>query len=108
MALRQILTEPNEILRQKSIPVENVDSDLQTLMKDMLETMYAAPGIGLAAPQIGVQKRLFVYDWGSGPGVLINPEIRDVDGNIEIRNNTVSIFNGPKPLIESYEIFILW
>jgi len=62
MALRQILTEPNEILRQKSIPVENVDSDLQTLMKDMLETMYAAPGIGLAAIQVGVPKRVIVLD----------------------------------------------
>jgi peptide deformylase len=62
MALRQILTEPNEILRKKSLPVEVVNKDLQKLMDDMLETMYAAPGIGLAAIQIGVPKRIIVMD----------------------------------------------
>ena len=62
MALRQILTEPNKILRQKSLPVEMVDKDLQNLMDDMLETMYAAPGIGLAAIQVGIPKRVIVLD----------------------------------------------
>ena len=62
MTLRQILTEPNEILRKKSLPVDNVDKDLQILMDDMLETMYAAPGIGLAAIQVGVPKRVIVLD----------------------------------------------
>ena len=64
MALKQILTEPNKILREKSLPVELVDQDLQKLMDDMLETMYAAPGIGLAAIQIGVPKRVIVMDIG--------------------------------------------
>jgi len=62
MALRQILTEPNEILRKKSLPVKVVNKDIQKLMDDMLETMYAAPGIGLAAIQIGVPKRIIVMD----------------------------------------------
>ena len=62
MALRQILTEPNKTLREKSLPVEIVDDDLRKLMDDMLETMYAAPGIGLAAIQIGVPKRVIVLD----------------------------------------------
>ena len=62
MALRQILIEPNPVLRQKSLPVDVVDEDLQQLMSDMLETMYAAPGIGLAAIQIGVPKRIIVLD----------------------------------------------
>ena len=62
MALRQILTEPNKILREKSSLVEKVDEDLQKLMDDMLETMYAAPGIGLAAIQVGVPKRVIVLD----------------------------------------------
>jgi len=62
MALREILTEPNNILRKKSIAVERVDEDLQKLMNDMLETMYAAPGIGLAAIQVGVPKRVIVLD----------------------------------------------
>jgi len=58
MALREILTEPNKLLREKSLAVEEVDEDLQKLMDDMLETMYAAPGIGLAAIQVGVPKGL--------------------------------------------------
>jgi len=80
MALRQILTEPNNILRQKSLPVEKVDLDLQKLMDDMLETMYAAPGIGLAAIQVGVPKRVIVLDLSSKeeqkkPMYFVNPEI---------------------------------
>ena len=62
MTLRQILTEPNEILRQKSLPVENVDKNIQILMDDMLATMHAAPGIGLAAIQVGISKRIIVLD----------------------------------------------
>ena len=64
MTLRKILTEPNKILREKSLIVEKVDKDLQKLMDDMLETMYAAPGIGLAAIQVGVPKRVIVIDIG--------------------------------------------
>ena len=62
MALRKILTEPNKILRQKSLIVESVDENIQKLMDDMLDTMYAAPGIGLAAIQVGVPKRVIVLD----------------------------------------------
>ena len=62
MAIRKILIEPNKILRKKSLRVENVDKDIQRLMDDMLETLYAAPGIGLAAIQVGVAKRVIVMD----------------------------------------------
>jgi len=80
MALRKILTEPNKILRQKSSIVEKVDKDIQKLMDDMLETMYAAPGIGLAAIQVGVAKRIIVLDIAPkdsprNPMYFINPEI---------------------------------
>jgi peptide deformylase len=80
MALRQILTEPNEILRSKSLPVALVDKDLQELMDDMLETMYAAPGIGLAAIQVGIPKRVIVMDIFQKDGIkkpmyFVNPEI---------------------------------
>ena len=80
MALREILTEPNSILRQKSSAVEKVDVDLQRLMDDMLETMYAAPGIGLAAIQVGVPKRVIVLDLArndepKNPMCFVNPEI---------------------------------
>ena len=80
MALREILIEPNKILREKSLKVEQVDKDLQTLMDDMLETMYAAPGIGLAAIQVGVPKRIIVLDLAKkdnpkNPMCFVNPEI---------------------------------
>ena len=80
MALRQILTEPNKILREKSLTVKIVDEDLQKLMDDMLETMYAAPGIGLAAIQVGVPKRIIVLDITpkdkpKNPMYFVNPEI---------------------------------
>ena len=88
MALRQILTEPNKILREKSLKVNEVDEDLQKLMDDMLETMYAAPGIGLSAIQVGVPKRVIVLDIApkdkpniapkdkpKNPMYFVNPEI---------------------------------
>ena len=91
MALKQILTEPNSILRMKSLLVDKVDIELQKLMDDMLETMYAARGIGLAAIQIGVPKRVIVLDIGErdkskstkeekeekrkNPMYFVNPEI---------------------------------
>ena len=62
MAVKPILKEPNKILRQVSRPVKKVGKDEQKLMDDMLETMYAAKGIGLAAIQIGVPKRIIVMD----------------------------------------------
>ncbi len=62
MTIRKILTEPNKILREKSLRIENVNKDIQQLMDDMLETLYAAPGIGLAAIQVGVAKRVIVMD----------------------------------------------
>ena len=80
MAIKTIITEPNKILRQKSLPVHQVGTEEQKLMDDMLETMYAAPGIGLAAVQVGILKRLIVIDISKdkekkNPLFLINPEI---------------------------------
>ena len=80
MAIRPILTAPDPRLKKKSKPVERVDDDIRQLMDDMLETMYAAPGIGLAAPQIGVLKRVIVLDIDreevkTGRIVMANPEI---------------------------------
>ena len=78
--LRKILTEPDPILRKKCEPLEKVDEDTKKLMDDMLETMYAAPGIGLAAIQVGILKRLVVIDISKEeekkkPIFLINPQI---------------------------------
>lgn len=80
MALLDILTVPNPVLKQVSKPVERVDDDLRRLMDDMLETMYAAPGIGLAAIQVGVPKQVIVMDLARQdeppqPRYFVNPEI---------------------------------
>jgi peptide deformylase len=80
MALRTILTVPDPLLKQVSKPVETVDDELRALMDDMLETMYAAPGIGLAAIQIGVPKRVIVMDLAredepKQPRYFVNPEV---------------------------------
>jgi len=80
MALRDILVVPDPRLKQVSKPVDAVDDDLRALMDDMLETMYAAPGIGLAAIQIGVPKRVIVMDIArqdepKEPRYFVNPEI---------------------------------
>ena len=80
MTIREILTEPNKILRQKSLNVEEINKDKQKLMDDMLETMYAASGIGLAAIQIGVPERIIVLDIAPKdssrkPMYFVNPTI---------------------------------
>jgi len=79
MTIRKILTEPDPFLRQKSKLVEKVDDKIRSLMNDMLETMYDAPGIGLAAIQIGIPKRIIVLDISKDPEkkepmYFINPE----------------------------------
>ncbi len=80
MALLPILTAPDPRLKKKSVAVASVDDDTRRLMDDMLETMYDAPGIGLAAPQVGVLKRVIVLDIDredtkTGPLFMANPEI---------------------------------
>jgi peptide deformylase len=80
MAKLPIVTLPDPVLRKLSTPIERIDDDLLRLADDMLEAMYAAPGVGLAAIQVGVPKRLFVLDVADddekpSPLVLINPEI---------------------------------
>ena len=81
MTIRNILTEPNKLLRQISQKVDNVGKDEQKLMDDMLETMYSANGIGLAAIQIGVPKRIIVMDISKEkekkPMFFVNPEINN-------------------------------
>jgi peptide deformylase len=79
------------VLRQRSDEVTDIDARLVKLCEDMLETMYDAPGMGLAAPQVGVQKRFFVYDIGEGPDVLINPVVTGADGEWEYHEGCLSV-----------------
>ena len=84
MSVRTILTEPNKLLRKISKPVEKVGDEERKLMDDMIETMYAAPGIGLAAVQIGIPKRIIVMDISrkeneKEPMYFVNPVIKNVN-----------------------------
>jgi len=89
MPKREIVIEPNPILRKKSENLEKVDDELRSLLNDMLETMYSAPGIGLAAVQVGILKRLIVIDISKekdrkDPLFFINPEIISRSKNTSI------------------------
>ncbi|HVC25375.1 MAG TPA: peptide deformylase, partial [Acidimicrobiales bacterium] len=91
MATYDIRIFGDPVLRQRALPIEDVDGALVRLAEDMIETMYEAPGVGLAAPQVGVQRRLFVYDIGDGPGVVVNPSIAESDGEWTYDEGCLSI-----------------
>lgn len=74
----RIIGDP--VLRRRAAEIDDVDSTLVRIVEGMVETMYSADGIGLAAPQVGVQKRLFVWDMGDGPRTIVNPHIVESDG----------------------------
>jgi len=80
MAIRNIVKEGDEVLRKKSKEVKKIDDKILTLLKDMAETMYKAGGVGLAAPQVGILKRVVVIDTGDGLLELINPVITSTNG----------------------------
>lgn len=80
MAIRKIRTMGDRVLTKKCRPVEEMTPKIKTLINDMLDTMYDAYGVGLAAPQVGILKRIVVIDVGDRPWVLINPEITETSG----------------------------
>lgn len=92
MALRNIMNyQTDEFLRKKAKAVENVNSRIQSLLADMTETMYHADGAGLAAPQVGILRRLVVIDIGAGLIKLINPVIVEADGEQQEMEGCLSI-----------------
>ncbi len=105
MTIRSILHYPDKRLRIAGKPVTDFGPELQSLIDDMAETMYAAPGVGLAAPQIGVSQRLFIVDVAVGDDessdlrVFINPEIVDTDGITSFEEGCLS-FPGIREEIE--------
>jgi peptide deformylase len=93
MALREIVTVPNPVLRRKAHPVTKFDNELEVLIKDMIETMREAPGVGLAAPQVGVSQRVIVVEYTTDEEdetapkklyAVINPEIKVTDTETEL------------------------
>ncbi len=80
MSVYQVLTLPDEILRAKAMPVANINAGVLRVLDNMVDTLYAFDGVGLAAPQIGVSKRIIVVDPGDNLFEMINPEIIDKEG----------------------------
>ena len=118
MTVKTILTEPNQILRQISKPVEKVGKEEQQLMNDMLDTMYSANGIGLAAIQIGVPKRIIVMDLSKDenkkePRYFVNPVIKDKDiskstyeeGCLSVPNQFAEIDRPKKCIVEYLDYY---
>lgn len=91
MAVHTIRVHGDPVLRQATAPVGDIDGALVRLVDDMIETMYDAPGVGLAANQVGVQKRLFVWDIGDGIGVAINPRLENHAGEWSYDEGCLSV-----------------
>lgn len=105
MAVRTLRYLGDPVLRERCAEIEEIDAELQALIDDLMDTMYAADGIGLAAPQVGVPRRVFVYDVREPdlePGVLINPRIVESEGEVRESEGCLSI-PGLSEIVERYE-----
>ena len=113
MAIREIHTYPDRVLKHRATDVTDIDGLVASLLEDMAETMYAAPGIGLAAPQVGVGQRIIVLDVpreGEEPGKrlmkLINPEIVERDGSIVWEEGCLSVPDYTAPVTRAKRILL--
>jgi peptide deformylase len=91
MAAYSIRLVGDPVLRQRAADVTDIDGRMVKLAEDMVTTMYEAPGMGLAAPQVGVEKRLFVYDIGEGPRTIVNPQVVESDGEWSYDEGCLSV-----------------
>lgn len=108
MAIRNVRLEDDEILRKKTRKVENIDDKIRELVDDMIETMHSQDGVGLAAPQVGVLKRVVVIDLydDKGPYVLINPEIIKEKGEQEVDEGCLSFPNKFAKVVRPAEVTV--
>ena len=108
MAIRNIRLEKDEILKKKSREVEVIDDKIQTLIDDMIETMYKYNGVGLAAVQVGILKRVVVIDIDDGEGVkvLVNPKITKTKGEQEVDEGCLSFPNQYAKVIRPKEVTV--
>lgn len=107
MATYPIRQYGDPVLKQRAREVEEVDSRLAKLVEDMIETMYEAPGTGLAANQVGVQRRLFVYDVGDGPRVVINPRIVESSGEWVYEEGCLSVPGLSWPIVRPNQVHLV-
>jgi len=95
------------VLKQRAHEVEEIDANLVKLVDEMIETMYDAPGAGLAANQVGVQRRLFVYDVGEGPRAVINPEILESTGEWTYEEGCLSVPGLSWPIVRPNRVHLV-
>ncbi|HEY3943392.1 MAG TPA: peptide deformylase [Acidimicrobiales bacterium] len=107
MAVHSIRQYGDPVLKQPTREVEEIDGALSRLVDDMIETMYAAPGVGLAANQVGVQRRLFVYDVGDGPRVVINPRLVESDGEWTYEEGCLSVPGLSWPIVRPNRVHVV-
>jgi peptide deformylase len=106
MAVYPIRVFGDPVLRQPCAVVTAFDATLAKLAEDMLETRYDAPGVGLAANQVGVQKRLFVYDVGDGPGAIVNPVLTGHTGEWEYTEGCLSVPELGWPIVRYKQVHV--
>lgn len=106
MAPYSIRVYGDPVLRQVAPPVDEIDGRVAKLARDMLDTMYAAPGVGLAATQVGVRKRLFVYDIDEDPHVLVNPVVREASGEWVYEEGCLSVPGMSWPITRPREVHV--
>jgi len=95
------------VLRQRAAEVEEIDAKIVRLSEEMIETMYAAPGVGLAAPQVGIERRIFVYDVGEGPVTVVNPRIVESRGEWEYEEGCLSVPDLHWPIVRPKQVHLV-
>ncbi len=95
------------VLRQATREIEEIDARVARLAEDMIDTMHAAPGVGLAANQVGVQRRLFVYDIGEGPKVVLNPRIVESSGEWTFEEGCLSVPGLSWPIVRPNQVHLV-
>jgi peptide deformylase len=107
MATFTIRQYGDPVLRQPTREIDEIDARVVKLAQDMIETMHAAPGVGLAANQVGVQRRMFVYDIGDGPRVVLNPRIVESSGEWTFEEGCLSVPGLSWPIVRPNQVHLV-